>query len=173
MSLFERARQPMFQDKMLPRLLGPVLANLLYRLQAISMSFHTMKLIVRELQQVFLELLAFLDFKEIYRHGRRETVVVHHLMGAFTTSQLVCQGMLDAGLPVWLIRPYDTLHSICIQDMVSMKQPRDFFPVDASIRPSYPTIFEGKEDDISKYFAISKQVVNLWAFPNPFVSTRA
>lgn len=128
---------------MLPHQLGPMLANLLYHLQAISMSFQTMKLIVPELQQVFLELPAFLDFEEFYGRGQSKIVIAHHLMGTFTTSQLVCQGMLDAGVPVWLIRPYDTLHSIRIQPMVSMKQSRSFFPIDASIRPSYPTIFEG------------------------------
>ena len=172
-SLLERAKQPRFQDKELPWLLVPIVANFLHRLQVLSMSFQTTTQCVLELQRAFLELLAFLEFEEHYRHRRDATTVATQLMGAFTTSQLVCQGMMDAGVPVWLIRPYDDLPTIRIQKVVTMKQARALLSMDACVRPPCSTIFEGRGDSVAKYAAISMQATRLLAFPNPFASTRA
>ena len=122
MSLLERAKQPQFQDKELPWLLAPIVANFLHQLQVLSMSFQMTMWCVLELQQAFLELLAFLELKEHYRHQHDATTMATQLMGAFTTSQLVCQGMMDAGVSVWLIWPYDDLPTIYIQKVVTMKQ---------------------------------------------------
>ena len=39
-SLLEQAKRPQFQDKELPRLLAPIVANFLHQLQVLSMSFQ-------------------------------------------------------------------------------------------------------------------------------------
>ena len=128
---------------------------------------------VRELQRAFLELLAFLEFEEHYRHRCDMTTMATQLMGAFTTSQLVCQGMMDAGVPVWLIWPYNDLPTIHIQKVVTMKQSRVLLSMDAYVRPPCSMIFEVRGDSVAKYTGISMQVTRLLAFLNPFVSTRA
>jgi hypothetical protein len=144
------------------------LGDLLHRLEFISTSFYTMHRGVRELQCVYIELTALLDFEEDYCFWSSSTVVNDHLMGAFTHDLTICDRLYQAGIPVWLIYPYSALHSIHIKSLKPLTQSIGFFPSEPSSHPTYPSIYRGPGDTIKKYFALAQGILDYLKYPNPF-----
>lgn len=170
--LINRAKSPSLRDKLLVSQLTNVLEHLLHNLKFISTSFFTMRLGVRQLQRVYLELTGLLDYEEHYRFGRLSKQTAS-IMGVFTTELAVCEHMFQAGIPVWLVRPSSALHSIRIRALAPLTKACDHLPLDPSLRPSYSSIYRGRGDVIDKYFAIAKDILGYLRYPNPFGDMRA
>jgi hypothetical protein len=173
LQIFIRAKKPMFQGMALASELTNVLKALMHRLEFVSSSFFTMRRHMREHQRVYLELEAFLNFNDMYRHEKGTPNVAIHLMGAFTTDPLICQALFEAGVPVWLIRPFSALPSIRIRTMVVLRLARDFVCLNPCTHPTYPSIYRGRSDAVTKYRAINAQILECLKYPNPFGTSRA
>jgi hypothetical protein len=173
LALLERAELPRFRGKTLISLLITVLRILLHRLEFISTSFYTMRLGVREFQRVFLELRAFLDFEEHYRYKTMSSETALQLMGTFTSDPFICEGLFQAGVPVWLVRPYSDLRSIRIRALAPLKRAVNILPLEPSTHPKYPSIYRGRGDTLEKYSVLSAQTLSYLKYPNPFGSVRA
>jgi hypothetical protein len=174
LALINRARSSKFSKQELVSQLTDILENLLHRLEFILTSFFTMCRGIRELQRVYLELTALLDFEEHYHSQSRSSDKVNDkLMGAFTHDPTVCDELYRAGIPVWLIRPYHELHSIRIKSLKPLIKPMDFFPLKASSRPVYPSIYRGPGDVLEKYVALGRSMLDYLKYPNPFAFVRS
>ena len=173
LQIFVRAKKPIFQGMALVSELTNVLKALLHHLEFVSSSFFTMRQHVREHQQVYLELEAFLNFNETYRHEKGTPTVAIHLMGAFTTDPLICQALFEVGLPVWLIQPFSALPSIRIRTMAVLRPAQGFICLDPCTHPTYLSIYRGRSDVVAKYRAINAQILKCLKYPNPFGTSRA
>ena len=181
-ALLTRARQPAhIQATSLINQLTTTLEDLLYRLEHISTNFRIMQLGVRATQRVFLELLACLDYIEIYRPVMVGDIPLTSVfpefsgadrIGTFTTDLTVCNQMYRAKIPVWLIRPYRALHSIRIMSIAPVQMPGGIVDLEPVIKPSYPAIFTGGSA-MDKYRALVRHVLGYFVYPDPFGSTRA
>ena len=172
--LIERARSPQFKEHVLVSQLTDILCNLLHRLEFIATSFITMRLGIRELQRVYLELTALLNFEEQYRsHPTSSNKVNNNLMGVFTHDLAVCDQFYRAGVPVWFIRPYSALHSIRIKALKPLTYAVNILPLEPSSRPTYPSIYCGPGDVLEKYIALAHSILEYLTYPNPFSSVRA
>jgi hypothetical protein len=172
LDLLQRADKPLFQNKSIPCELSKVLSNLVYRLETLSGSFFTIQCGVRNLQRTFLELKGFLDFEEHYRLQTSTPPTAVDLMGAFTSDPMVCHNLFRAGVPVWFIRPYSSLHSIRVRKLVPVTHADGLLPLAPCSRPNCPTIYRGPGDRVDKYIALQARVLEFLKFPNPFGSSR-
>jgi hypothetical protein len=178
-ALLTRARQPAhIQATSLINQLTTTLEDFLYRLEHISTNFRIMQLGVHATQRVFLELLACLDYIEIYRPAMvgdiSSTSVFPEFsnadrIGTFTTDLTVCNQMHRANIPVWLIRPYRALHSIRIMSIAPVQMPGGIVDLEPAIKPSYPTIFTGG-NSMDKYCVLVRHVLGYFVYPDPFGS---
>jgi hypothetical protein len=74
----------------------------------------------------------------------------------------------DTGIPVWLIRPYSALASICIRALAPVAKPIGVLPLEALSRPVYPAIYRGRGDVLEKYIAMARNILEYLKYPNPF-----
>jgi len=76
-------------------------------------------------QRCYLELLAALDYSEVFCPCMRglcpAVSMVEMRMGVFTFDPIVVQGFMRAGLPVWLIHPYDMLYTMRINSVKDVR----------------------------------------------------
>lgn len=173
LALIERADSSEFREQALVSQLTKILGNLLHRLEYISTSFYTMRLGVRQLQRVYLELTALLNFEGHFRSQSMSSNKVNNIMGAFTYDLAVCDQLYQAGVPVWLIRPYSALHSIRIRALARLTKVVDMLPLEPSSRPKYSSIYRGPGDVLEKYIALASDILGYLKYPNPFGSMRA
>jgi hypothetical protein len=179
--LLQRAKKPKYSTYILISQVIPILENFLHRLEFIATNFRTMQLGVRETQRMYLELLAVLDYEEIYRplmDGLSTNALSYppataKVMGAFTMDLTICDRLFRAGIPVWLMRPFDELHSIRVRALAPLQVAGNLIPLDATTRPTHPTIYCGGGDNIAKYHALARHVLSYLRYPNPFGSIRA
>jgi hypothetical protein len=176
--LLEWAKKPNYSTHTLISPVIPILENLLHRLEFIATNFRTMQLGVRETQRIYLELLAALDYEEIYRplmvgSSTNTPPVIAKVMGAFTVDLTICDQLFRAGIPVWLLRPYSELHSIRVRALAPLQVADDVFALDPVTRPTHPTIYCGGGDNAEKYRALAQHVLGYLRYPNPFGSIRA
>jgi hypothetical protein len=113
--LIGQVRASKFKEEILVSQLSSVLKHLLHRLEFISTGFFTMCFGVCEMQRIYLELTGLLNYMEHYRLRSTSLGTIDNIMGGFTHDPLVCERFYKAGIPVWLIRPYSALASICIR----------------------------------------------------------
>lgn len=164
--------QAVFCKKPIMRTLAKLLWLFLHQLQFILASYSSMHQTVCELQCVFLDLRGFLDFEENYCHETNASKTNCALMGVFTMDLTVAQDLFKAGVPVWLIWPLSKLPSIHVWKLVPLTRPEDMsIPLDASVYPSYSTIFHGCGDCQEKHTAISNDATSCLRYPNPFGTT--
>jgi hypothetical protein len=176
----ERAALPQFTNIVLVSELVTTLKLLLHHLEFISTTLRTMQIIVRETQRICLELRALLDFEEIFKprmaQGMSVTCVDPDIIGAFTNDLGVCDALFRAGIPVWLVRPSSTLHSIRVRAQAPLLVANGVIPLDPPPGPPHPlhrTIYVGAGNKLEKYVAIAQYVRQLLQFPDPFGSGRA
>ena len=180
LGLHKRAVNSKFSKELLVSQLIVTLENLLHRLEFISTSFRNMQLTVRETQRVFLELLALLDYYDYFRSTlllneppmpmQTYPPITAKVMGVFTMDLTVCDRFFQAGIPVWLVRPFSVLSSIRVKALAPVQTPGDSTPLGPATRPSHPTIYCGNGDHINKYRAIACHVQHYLQYPNPFRS---
>ena len=125
-----------------------------------------------------LELLAAVDYEEIYRplmdgSSTNTPPVIANVVGAFTVDLTTCDRLFRAGIPVWLLRPYSELHSIRVRALAPLQVAGDVLALDPVTRPSHPTIYCGGGDNVEKYRALAQHVLGYLRYPNPFGSIRA
>jgi len=147
-----------------------VLSNLLHHLEFISTSFFTMCHGAQELQCIYIELTALLDFEENHciQSPEMPAPVNCFLMGAFTHDLAICDWLYQTGILVCLICPYSTLHSIWIKSMKPLTQPMGFFPTEPSSRLTYSMIYQGQGDTLDRYLALAWSTLDYLQYPNPF-----
>ena len=127
------------------------------------MSFQNVKLIVRDLQRVWLHVWAVLNYMEIYK-PRVDTVAVPgdsvaDTIGTFTSSIHVAQDMFVAGLPCWLIGPSSTFGDQKIFSIVEIFPPKDYVVLEPH-KYNYLVIFKGPATNLDKYHAIELYACN-------------
>jgi hypothetical protein len=144
------------------------------------MNFHHMQITVCETQRSFVKLTALLDYYNYFRPilsmnepsmpTQTYPPTTAKVMGVFTTDLTVCDIFLRAGIPVWLVRPFEVLFSICVRALAPVQTPGASTPLNPATRPSHPTIYCGNGDHIDKYRAIARHVQHYLWYPNPFQS---
>ena len=131
-----------------------------------------MQLGVHQLQRVYLELTGLLDYEEHYR-STRSSKRTANIMGAFTMELAICEHLFQAGIPVWLVRPSSTLHSIHIRALAPLTKVNEHLSLNPSLHPSYSSIYHRQGDVIDKYSAIAKDISRYLRYPNPFGDIQA
>jgi len=167
-ALHKHAVKSKFLKKPLISQLIITLENLLYHLKFISTKFHNMQLTIHKMQRVFLKLLALLDYYEYFCDilllneppisMQTYPPTTAQVMGVFTTDLTVCDCFFQAGIPVWLMRPFSVLSSICMKVLAPVQTPGGFIPLMLATCPLHPTIYCGNSDHINKYWAIECHV---------------
>jgi hypothetical protein len=113
---------------------------------------------VREAQRVFLELEALLDFEDIYRPRMALPSASFHassnLIGGFTMDVNVCDNLFRAGNPVWLVRPYITLHSVRVRALAPLQTADRIVSLDPPSGLPQCTLYSGPANKLEKYAAI-------------------
>ena len=178
--LHEHIVQSKFSKELLVSQLIVTLENLLHRLEFISTNFHQMQLTVRETQRIFVELTALLDYYDYFRSAlllnepsmptQTYPPTTARVMGVFTTDLTVCDAFFQAGIPVWLVRPFSALSSMRVRALAHVQTPGDLTPLSPATHPSHPTIYCGNSDHINKYRVIARHVQHYLQYPNPFWS---
>jgi hypothetical protein len=159
--LHKCAVQLKFSKKLLVFQFTVILENLLHCLKFISMNFCHMQITVRETQRVFVELTVLLDYYNYFRPTllmnesstptQTYPPTIAKIMGVFMTDLTVCDLFFWAGIPVWLVRPFEVLSSICIRVLAPVQTLEASTPLSPATYPSHPTIYCGNGDHIDKY----------------------
>jgi hypothetical protein len=120
------------------------------------------------MQRIYLELTRLLNYMEHYCLWSMSLGTINNIMGSFTHDPLVCEHFYKAGIPVWLIRPYSALTSICIRALVPVTKPIGVLPLEVS-SSCLPRNLCGQGDDIlEKYIAMARNILGYLKYPNPF-----
>jgi hypothetical protein len=177
-ALQECAVQLKFSKELLISQFIVILENLLHHLEFISMNFHHMQLTVYETQRIFVKLMALLDYynyfhsvlllNELPTPTQTYPPTTAKVMGVFTTDLTVCNLFFQAGIPVWLMRPFSVLSSIRVRVLAPVQTLEDFTPLSPATCPLHPTIYCGNGDHIDKYQAIARHVQHYLQYLNPF-----
>ena len=119
------------------------------RLETLPMSPHQVFMNISYVQRCSLELLAALDYLELFRPHMRSlrpaARMVGLRMGVFTHDPIVVQDFMRAGLPVWFIHPYNVLHTARINTVVNVRLPGDFLSLD-NANPPFKAFFVDRAD---------------------------
>ena len=144
----------------------------LSQLKSVYATYRQVEFVVRDVQRVWLELRALLDYMEIYK-PRMEghspvAAAVADTVGVFTHSIRVAQDFFTAGLPCWLIRPANDFTEQIIQNVVELLLPESHLVLTPhSFR--YPVIFKGPASSAQKYQSIYNFARNFLRCPgDPF-----
>jgi len=177
-ALIGRAQQTTYKDHPTAQELGSLIPLFLERLTVLPMSLRRAQITVREVQRMFLELQAFVDWQDIYESRMNGQVVadpaapVARVIGAFTTNVGLCEDLYRAKIPAFLIRPYHVLAGMCISEVVTALRPDGNIPMLPATQPSYATIYRGSATSEEKYMAMRRFTRFFHAYPNPFNSHR-
>lgn len=143
----------------------------LKRLQCLPMSLRQTSFGLSQVQRYYLEIVAALDYLTIYK-PRMDGVVspatqVAPTVGTLTTDMLIVQEFVRAGLPVWLLRPYNRLPATRIDSLKTPRLPEDFLCLTDAI-PPYKPFFTGKAIDPEKYSSFDLYLRSAFYCANPF-----
>lgn len=170
--LCSRAEEYMSKEKseVIPSFLTVVTQGV-KRLETLPMSPRQVFMNVSYLQRCSLELLAALDYLELFRprmRGIRPAArMVGLRMGVFTYDPVVVQDFMRAGLPVWFIRPYNVLHTAIINTVVNVRLPGDYLCLEDA-NPPFKTFFVDRADHPKRSFAFHSYLRSFFSYPNPF-----
>lgn len=160
-----------------PKPLGPLtqmMRHSLTRLKSVAMSVRQMMFQVRDVQRSWLEIVAMLDYMEIYRPRmnattgsiRTQVPPTADTMGAFTSDLRVAQDHFAAGLPYWLIRPASAFADQNILEPCDPEPPHSINLYPDPFRPR--VLADGRAGTDIKYDAIHRYARNLMRYPDPF-----
>jgi hypothetical protein len=178
MEILERAAKPSLKDRALIALRVPHVRHLLQRLEYIPTTLRRMQLGVSELQRFLLELIGAADWYEVFEPRRKVARSTWdkdpaRTLGAFTNDLQVCDQLFRMGLPVYLIRPWDALPSIRIQNAINTTNHKDLYPEEAARNPTHRAIFHGAASDVRKYISIYNHSGSYFRYADPFGSVCA
>jgi hypothetical protein len=112
--------------------------------------------------RIYLELTALLDYYD-YCHSilllneppapmQTYPPTTAKVRGVFTMDLMVCDLFFQAGIPVWLMKPFSVLSLIHMRVLAPVQGPGDeSTPLSPATHPSHPTIYCGNGDHINKY----------------------
>jgi len=147
------------------------LQQVLDQLLLVQMSLRHIEFVVRDLQRVWLNVWALLDYTEIYKprmDGDTPPVGgVADTIGTFTSRIRVAQDMFLAGLPCWLIRDSKTFSDEKIFRIAELFHPKDYIVL-APHKFNYPVIFKGLSTDNQMHRAIELYARNFLCSQDPF-----
>ena len=131
--------------------------NVLIHIGSLKSPFGLMWFKITEFHRLYLEILALLDYLEIYKpwmDGHQPPAsFVANCIRAFTNIPEIVQYFHRAGLPIWFLQPWKT--SSFPYNILSVVSPLD--PVDSLISlhdPPFPIIFCGYMNTREKHDAI-------------------
>lgn len=126
---------------------------------------------VTEFQRNWLELKAALDYEKIYiprMCNSTSNIVVDDRMGCFTLQPNIAQEFFAAGLPVWWIRPIETVGpNTRIDSIGDMLDGKDNVCLDKRPDHNYPVIYRGPATDDLRYIAQHKFTRSRMVYYNP------
>jgi len=138
------------------------LQQVLDQIFSVQMPFRHLQFVVRDLQRVWLETWAMLDYMEIYRpriNGLTPFDSVANTIGTFTMNIRVAQDMFAAGLPCWLVRTSSLFSDDKIYSISQIFHPKDYIELEPH-KHNYPVIFEGPATSRDKYLRIESYARN-------------
>jgi hypothetical protein len=143
------------------------------RLELVNTNFRQMEFSVRDVQRIWLDITALLDYMEIYKprmDGRLSSASeVANTIGIFTHDLRVAQDYFSAGLPCWLIRPASHFTNQVIHKVVVLERAERTLSFSAHTF-SYPVLFTGSASSPQKYHLIYQYAKNFLRAPDPFNS---
>jgi hypothetical protein len=148
----------------------------LMRLQSVWTNFRQMAFGVRDVQRCWLDVMAMLDYMEVYKPWMDSARLavgsppaeVADTVGVFTNDIRVAQDFFHAGLPFWLTRPASDLGQTNILAVVPLSVPRHCGICFESHRFNYPVIYQGPGSATQKHEAIIQYARNFLHYPDPF-----
>ena len=163
-----------------PPILGPMVKMIehgLVRLGSVWTNFRQMAFGVRDVQRCWLDVMAMLDYVEVYKPRMDSArlavgsppVEVADTVGVFTNDLRVAQDFFHAGLPFWLTRPASDLGQTNILAAVPLFAPRHYGICFESHRFKYPVIYQGPASSPQKHEAILLYARNFMRYPDLFV----
>lgn len=172
--LLERQKRFTTRTEFVP-VLSALLETHLHRLEHLLTNFGTVLQLTRAVQRLYLELLALIDYLDIYQPWMCGTtappIKPDHVMGAFVKNLTHCEALVCAGIRVWLIRPSTEVPNARIRSIVDVRPPDGLLPLTA-LEPK-AIIFSGSATSQQKYQAIWDHLHNRVCYPNPFPLDRA
>lgn len=141
------------------------------RIEAIAMIFRQLEFQICDMQRFWREVVAMLDYMEIYRPrmdgiAQADLQFVADTMGVFTSDVRVAQDHFNAGLPYWLIRPASALNDQNILEIRQLELPYDLNLESHPFRRS--VLAEGRAGTSEKFDVIHKYARNYLKFTDPF-----
>jgi hypothetical protein len=163
-----------------PSTLGPMVKMIehgLVRLESVWTNFRQMAFGVRDVQRCWLDLMAMLDYMEVYKPRMDSARLavgsppakVADTVGVFTNDIRVAQDFFHAGLPFWLTRPASDLGQTNVLAAVPLLVPRNYGICFESHRFKYPIIYQGPASSTQKHEAILRYARNFLRYPDPFL----
>ncbi|KAG6875823.1 hypothetical protein C0992_002164, partial [Termitomyces sp. T32_za158] len=166
----EQARRSEYQSMTLLQEHVTTILALLDRLTHLSMSFERARLCVREVQRAYLELWALIDWRDVFQPRVTGRIVhtgeIAGVVGCFTYNIGTCEDLYRAGIPVYLIRDFTTLHTMRIKTVITPIIPDETITSNLNVR--YSTIYTGAATSSDKYRAIRRFTHFFHGFANPF-----
>jgi hypothetical protein len=159
---------------------NPVVLNLrvalrhsMCRLESLTTFYKEMVFGVTETQRWYLELVAVLDYITIFKPRMEGSLPkakhVAFVVGAFTENPQYVQAAFDAGIPVWFMRPLQTLSfGVNIMSVTTLRSPEDFLTMtNWTESPSFPVIHNGS-NNVEKVRQIHNYARTCFQYPDPF-----
>ena len=176
--MFLEGHATKYQQSISPEIKSPfiqpalkLIQQVLAQLHSIHMSFRHIQFVVRDLQMVWLDVWAILDYMEIYKPHIDGVALpglsVADTIGCFMINICVAQDMFLAGLPCWLIRQSDTFNDEKIFAIREIVHPKDYTVLEPH-KLNYPIIFKGPATNLEKYRLIKMFARNFLCSRDPF-----
>jgi hypothetical protein len=153
-------------------LLATSMRHALFRLRSLKSAFGQMRFGVTEFQRYYLEIYALLDYLQIYKPrmdgAQLAETGVANCIGAFTNVPRVAQDFKTAGLPVWLVHPWETgPFPYNVLEVVAPLDPVDSLCI-SQHDPPFPVIYRGYMNTFEKHNAIHHYSRTWLVFKDPF-----
>ena len=136
------------------------------------MTLSCIKFMVIHLQHCFLELKGYLNYVCVYHPimlgEAASATTISKCIDAFVLLDANLPRFVHAGIPVWIIKPFNLLSAICIDKDILPCQGKDWTAKDTS--PPSKVFFMGQSDDSAKYWAYKQFSRRFMGLPNPFDS---
>lgn len=153
------------------RLLVKMLEHGLVWLKSVYTMFQQMEFSVQDVQHMWLELTALLDYMQVYKprmDGYAPSASgVANTVGVFTHNLRVIQDFVTAGLPCWLICPASDFTN---QNILKIIKPQCVEGIVSLTRHQflYPVLFTGLASSLERYHQIHQYARNFLCAPDPF-----
>jgi hypothetical protein len=143
----------------------------LARLESVYTNFWEMEFSMQDVQWMWLELTAMLEYIQIYKpwmDGYTPSASqVANMIGVFMHDLQVAQDFITAGLPCWLIHQASDFTNQIILKIIEPQCTEGIITL-AAHKYSYPVIFTGPASSLEKYRNILQYARNFLCVPNPF-----